>query len=103
MASAAVISPARQRATTRSKLSGKGRGLRPVYLPCSLAIAILSLTLQDILTLQFCDRREHGEHKLAGWRGRVDGLFAADKLYMLFGQPFHEIEQVARVSRKAAD
>ena len=34
--------PARQRATTRSKLSGKGRGLRPVYLPCSLAIAIPS-------------------------------------------------------------
>ena len=35
IASAAVISPARQRATTRSKLSGKGRGLRPVYLPVS--------------------------------------------------------------------
>ena len=42
MASAAVISPARQRATTRSKLSGKGRGLRPVYLPFVLAIAIPS-------------------------------------------------------------
>ena len=42
MASTAVISPSRQRATTRSKLSGKGRGLRPVYLPCSLAIAIPS-------------------------------------------------------------
>ena len=42
MASAAVISPARQRATTRSKLSGRGIGLRPVYLLCSLAIAIPS-------------------------------------------------------------
>ena len=42
MASTAVISPARQRVTTRSKLSGKGCGLRPVYLPRSLAIAIPS-------------------------------------------------------------
>lgn len=42
MASIAVISPARQRATTRSKLSGMGSGLRPVYLPCPLAMAIPS-------------------------------------------------------------
>ena len=44
-----------------------------------------------------------GEHKLAGGRGRVDGLFAADELYMFFGQSFHEIKQVARVSCEPAD
>ena len=41
-----------------------------------------ALTLQDILTLQFYDRREHGEHKLAGWRGCVDGLLATNELHL---------------------
>ena len=45
----------------------------------------LSLTLQDILTLQFCDRRKHGQHEFAGGRSRVDSLFAADKLHLFFG------------------
>ena len=55
----------------------------------------LVLTLKNILTLELCNCRKYGEHKLAGRRSRVDGLFAADKLYMLFGQPFHGIKQVA--------
>ena len=63
----------------------------------------LALTLQNILAFQLCDCCKYGEHKFSCWRGCVDGLLAADELYMLFGQPFHEIEQVARVSRKAAD
>ena len=63
----------------------------------------LALALQDVLPLKFRDCGEHGEHKLAGRRSRVDGLFAADEFYLFLGQSFHEIKQVARVSRKSAD
>ena len=63
----------------------------------------LALTLKNILPLKFRDCREYGQHKFAGRCGRVDGLLAADEFYLFLGQPFHEIEQVARVSRKAAD
>ena len=62
-----------------------------------------ALTLQDILTLQFCDRREHGEHKLAGWRGCVDGLLAADKFHLLLSHPFHKVEQVAGIASETAN
>lgn len=63
----------------------------------------LTLTLKNILTLELCNCCQYGEHKLSGRRSRVDGLLAADEFYLFLGQPFHEIEQVARVSRKAAD
>ena len=63
----------------------------------------LALTLKNILTLELCNRREHGQHKLAGGRGRVDCLLVADEFYLFLGQSFHEIKQVARVPRKAAD
>ena len=63
----------------------------------------LALALQDIFAFKFCGRREYGQHEFAGRRGRIDGLFAADELYMLFGQPVHETEQVARVSCEPAD
>lgn len=63
----------------------------------------LALALQNILALKLRDCCKDSEHEFAGGCGCVDGLLAADKLYMLFGQPFHEIKQVARVSRKAAD
>ena len=62
-----------------------------------------ALTLQDVLPLKFRDCGEHGEHKLAGRRSRIDSLFAADELDLLLGQPFYKVEQVARVSRKSAD
>ena len=62
-----------------------------------------ALSLQDILTLQFCDSREYGKHEFAGWRRGVDCLLSADEFDLLFGQPFHEVEQVARVAGKAAD
>ncbi len=63
----------------------------------------LALALQDVLPLKFRDCHEHGQHKLAGGRGRVDCLLAADEFYLFLGQSFHEIKQVARVSRKSAD
>ncbi len=63
----------------------------------------LALTLQDILALELRNCCKYGEHKLAGRRSRVDGLLAADEFYLFLGQPFHEIKQVARVSRKSAD
>ena len=63
----------------------------------------LALALQDILAFKFRDCREYGQHKFAGRCGRVDCLLAADKFYLFLGQPFHEIKQVARVSRKSAD
>ena len=63
----------------------------------------LALTLQDVLTFEFCDCREHGQHKLAGRCGCVDCLLATDKFYLFLGQPFHKVKQVARVPRKAAD
>lgn len=63
----------------------------------------LTLTLQDILAFKLRDCCKNSEHEFAGRRSRVDGLLAADEFYILFGQPFHEIEQVARVSRKTAD
>ena len=63
----------------------------------------LALALEDIFAFQFRDCREHGQHKLAGRCGCVNSLFAADKFYLFRGQLFHEIEQVARVPRKAAD
>ena len=63
----------------------------------------LTLTLQDILAFKLRDCREYGQHEFAGRCGRVDGLLAADEFYLFLGQPFHEIEQVARVSRKTAD
>ena len=62
-----------------------------------------ALTLQDVLALQFCNSREYGEHELAGWRGRVDGLLAAYKFHLLFGQPLHKVEQVARISCETTD
>ena len=63
----------------------------------------LALALQDVLTFEFCDCREHGQHKLAGRRSRVDSLLATDKFYLFLGQPFQKVKQVARVPRKAAD
>lgn len=63
----------------------------------------LALALEDIFAFQFRDCREYGQHKFAGGRGRVDSLFAANEFYLFLGQLFHEIEQVARVPRKAAD
>ena len=63
----------------------------------------LSLTLQDILAFKLRDCCKDSEHEFAGGCSRVDCLFAADKFYLFLGQSFHEIKQVARVPRKAAD
>ena len=46
----------------------------------------LTLALQYVLPLKFRDCGEHGEHKLAGRRSRVDCLLAADKFYLFLGQ-----------------
>ena len=79
--------------------------LKVVWQGPRLAAGVLALLFgnRDALTLELCNRGEHGQHKLAGGRGRVDGLLAADEFHLLFGQAFYEIEQVARVSRKSAD
>ena len=63
----------------------------------------LTLTLQDILAFKLRDCCKDSEHEFAGRCGRVDCLLAADELDLLLGQSFHEIKQVARVSRKTAD
>lgn len=63
----------------------------------------LALTLQNILAFKLRDCCEYSQHKLAGRCGRVDGLLAADEFYLFLGQSFHEVKQVARVSRKSAD
>ncbi len=63
----------------------------------------LTLTLQDILAFKLRDCREYGQHEFAGGCDRVDSLLTADKFHLFFGQLFHEIKQVARVSRKSAD
>ena len=63
----------------------------------------LTLTLQDILAFKLRDCCKDSEHEFAGGCSRVDCLFAADKFYLFLGQSFHEIKQVARVPRKAAD
>ena len=63
----------------------------------------LTLTLQDILTFKLRDCCKDSEHEFAGRRSRVDSLFAADEFHLLLGQPFHEVKQVARVSRETAD
>ena len=38
---------------------------------------------------------------LPGRRGRVDGLLPADKLHLLLGQAFYEVEQVAGIAGKS--
>ena len=62
-----------------------------------------ALALENILAFQLCDCCKYGEHRFSRWRGCVDGLFTADKFHLFLGQPFHEIEQVARVSCEPAD
>ena len=61
----------------------------------------LALALQDILAFKLRDCCKDSEHEFAGRRGRVDCLLAADEFYLFLGQPFYEVEQVARVSRES--
>ena len=64
-------------------------------------VAPVGRALHNVVSVELRQRREHRQHELAGRRGRVQALAAADNLHARIGHPLDQVEDNARVSAQA--